>query len=109
LIAWVVAQAHQGRGFFVARLYDDLFAFAREPKFSSVTCEFDIEPPNEARAFPRTLRLRRSRDAGAAGGKRVSLQRADVRRDTPVVFRPLHSPPLDPPDPPHALPSLPPP
>jgi predicted GNAT superfamily acetyltransferase len=72
----VVARAHQGRGF-GARLYDDLFAFARDAHVSSVTCEFDIDPPNEAsRRFHARYGFAEVGTQTLPGGKRVSLQRA---------------------------------
>ncbi|MGO4551011.1 GNAT family N-acetyltransferase [Lysobacter sp. 2RAF19] len=72
----VVAQAHQGRGF-GARLYEDLFAFARQAHVSSVTCEFDIDPPNEAsRRFHARYGFDEVGTQTLPGGKRVSLQRA---------------------------------
>src|SRR5882724_12681514 len=43
----VVASSEQGKRL-GAVLYDDLFAFAREQGIAAVTCEFDIDPPNEA-------------------------------------------------------------
>lgn len=42
----VVAQADRGRGI-GRRLYADLFAFAAHAHAGLVTCEFDIDPPNE--------------------------------------------------------------
>ena len=57
-------------------LYADLFAFARQSQAARVTCEYDIDPPNEAsRRFHEGLGFK---DVGtqsvAAGKKRVSLQ-----------------------------------
>jgi len=43
----VVAAACQGRKL-GAQLYDALFAFARSSGAGRVTCEFDVEPPNDA-------------------------------------------------------------
>lgn len=45
----VVGAAQQGRGL-GARLYEDLFAFARANNAGHVTCEFDVEPPNPTSA-----------------------------------------------------------
>jgi len=42
----VVSSKYQGRGL-GKRFYADLLAFARSGKARLVTCEFDIEPPNE--------------------------------------------------------------
>ena len=72
----VVASAHQGRGL-GARLYDDLFAFARAAGVPAVTCEFDIEPPNDAsRRFHARYGFEEVGVQTLPGGKRVSLQRA---------------------------------
>ncbi len=43
----VVADAHRGQGLAIL-LYEDLFRFARASGAARVTCEFDIEPSNEA-------------------------------------------------------------
>ena len=81
----VVAQAHQGRGF-GARLYDDLFAFARAG--ACVERDLRVRHRSAERSLapiPRALRLRRSRHAGAAGRQaRVVAARAGltfVRRE----------------------------
>jgi predicted GNAT superfamily acetyltransferase len=77
----VVAAGHQGKQL-GKLLYDDLFAFAREKGIAAVTCEFDIEPPNEAsRRFHSRYGFREVGTQLVAGGKkRVSLQVAEVRR-----------------------------
>jgi predicted GNAT superfamily acetyltransferase len=61
-------------------LYDDLFAFAREQGIAAVTCEFDIDPPNEAsQRFHARYGFREVGTQRVAGGKKqVSLQMADV-------------------------------
>ena len=41
----IVSEAQRGRGF-AAALYEDAFAFAREHGVDTVTCEFDVDPPN---------------------------------------------------------------
>jgi predicted GNAT superfamily acetyltransferase len=41
----VVGASHRRHGW-GRRLYEDLFAFARDHAVEDVTCEFDIEPPN---------------------------------------------------------------
>ena len=41
-----MAAAHRGRGLGAA-LYEDVFAFASQQRVATVTCEFDVEPPNE--------------------------------------------------------------
>jgi predicted GNAT superfamily acetyltransferase len=71
----VVAAAEQGKRF-GAVLYDDLFVFARAGRISRITCEFDIEPPNEAsRRFHARYGFREVGRQWLAGGeKQVSLQ-----------------------------------
>jgi predicted GNAT superfamily acetyltransferase/ketosteroid isomerase-like protein len=44
-----VDERHRGRGL-GARLYEDLFAFAREKGSARVVCEFDVDPPNPVSA-----------------------------------------------------------
>ena len=58
------------------RLYDDLFAFARAARVPRVTCEFDIDPPNEVsrRFHERYGFLEVGSQTVANGTKRVSLQ-----------------------------------
>ncbi|WP_395689343.1 GNAT family N-acetyltransferase [Caenimonas koreensis] len=73
----VVASQQQGKGL-GAKLYDDLFAFARAAGVACVTCEFDVEPPNE---ISRRLHERYGfREVGmkrvAYADKRVSMQHA---------------------------------
>ena len=71
----VVAADWQGRGL-GQRLYTDLFAYARDTDAGLVTCEFDIEPPNEpSRRFHAAFGFREvGTQFVGAGGKRVSLQ-----------------------------------
>lgn len=71
----VVAASHQGRGL-GAQLYRDLFAFAREHSIDAVTCEFYVQPPNEAsRRFHAGFGFREVGTQWVAGGtKQVSLQ-----------------------------------
>ncbi|BCT92172.1 GNAT family acetyltransferase [Lysobacter helvus] len=70
----VVSSACQGRGF-GALLYADLFAFARDAGVPRVTCEFDVEPPNEAsRRFHARHGFVEVGTQALPGGKRVSLQ-----------------------------------
>ena len=73
----VVAAAEQGKRL-GAMLYDDLFAFARNSGFSTITCEFDVDPPNEAsRRFHARYGFREVGTQWVAGGKKlVSLQEA---------------------------------
>lgn len=74
----VVARSHQGRG--LGRvLYDDLFAFARGEGMPCITCEFDIEPPNEAsRRFHARYGFEEVGVQTLPKGNRVSLQRAPI-------------------------------
>ena len=73
----VVSVAQQGRRL-GARLYEDLFAYARAQGVPRVTCEFDVEPPNEAsRRFHAGFGFREVGTQRVAGGrKQVSLQEA---------------------------------
>ncbi len=74
-----LAPSQQGRG--LGRLlYDDVFAFARARGVSTVTLEFDIDPPNEAsRRFHAKCGFREVGTQWVAGGKKlVSLQVAEV-------------------------------
>jgi predicted GNAT superfamily acetyltransferase len=77
----VVAAAQQGNRL-GARLYDDLFAFAATSGIASVTCEFDIDPPNPAsRRFHARYGFREVGRQWVAGGKKqVSLQEASAVR-----------------------------
>lgn len=61
-----------------ARLYDDLFAFARRHRLGRITCEFDIDPPNEgSRRFHERFGFQEVGRQRVAGGKKVvSLQEA---------------------------------
>jgi hypothetical protein len=72
----VVAAAHRGKGFGAA-LYEDVFAFASEQGVATVTCEFDVEPPNEvSRRFHAKFGFREV-GAHSYNNKRVSLQAAN--------------------------------
>lgn len=75
----VVAKTHQGQRFGAA-LYDDLFKFARAEGIVRITCEFDLDPPNEAsRKFHARYGFEEVGTQAAAGGsKRVSLQAASL-------------------------------
>ena len=70
----VVAAAHQGKRL-GAGLYRDLFDFARQSAVPRVTCEFDVEPPNEvSRRFHASFGFREVGAQWVAGGKkRVSM------------------------------------
>ena len=76
----VVSLAEQGKRLGAA-LYDDLFAFARNKGIAVVTCEFDINPPNEvSRRFHARYGFREVGTQWVAGGKKqVSLQEASSR------------------------------
>ena len=71
----VVSLACQGQRL-GGRMYDDLFAFARQSHAARVTCEFDIDPPNEAsrRFHERYGFIEVGTQTVADGRKRVSLQ-----------------------------------
>lgn len=71
----VVSSSCQGQGI-GAMLYDALFAFAKQTQAIRVTCEFDIEPPNEnSRRFHERYGFTEvGSQLVAAGKKRVSLQ-----------------------------------
>lgn len=75
----VVAASHQGRGL-GARLYRDLFEFARASAVEAVTCEFYTRPPNEAsRRFHAGFGFREVGQQWVADGrKQVSLQAATL-------------------------------
>ncbi|HYL88398.1 MAG TPA: GNAT family N-acetyltransferase [Burkholderiales bacterium] len=69
----VVAPEHRGKGL-ATSLYLDVFAFARTHGVGTVTCEFDIDPPNEASSrFHERLGFR---EVGlhSYNNKRVSMQ-----------------------------------
>jgi uncharacterized protein len=71
----VVSKSAQGKGF-GRLLYEDLFSFAAETGIRPITCEFDVEPPNEpSRRFHQAFGFAEvgSQLVGTAG-KRVSLQ-----------------------------------
>ena len=71
----VVSESVQGRG--VGKLlYDDIFTFARETDAQRLTCEFDIDPPNEvSRRFHERYGFNEVGTQAVAGGKKtVSLQ-----------------------------------
>jgi uncharacterized protein len=71
----VVSAQHQGRGL-GKLLYTDLFSFASRVAATHVTCEFDIEPPNEAsQRFHQSFGFREVGTQRVASGKKlVSLQ-----------------------------------
>jgi hypothetical protein len=69
----VVAAAYRGKGFGAA-LYDDVFAFASEQGVATVTCEFDVEPPNEVSRRFHTKFGFREVGIHSYNNKRVSMQ-----------------------------------
>lgn len=71
----VISSACHGRGL-GQRFYEDLFAFARQADAVCVTCEIDIDPPNEpSRRFHERRGFREvGRQRVAGGTKEVSLQ-----------------------------------
>jgi len=71
----VVSAQQQGKGL-GKLLYSDLFAFAGRTGAVRVTCEFDVEPPNEAsRRFHQGFGFREVGTQRVASGKKwVSLQ-----------------------------------
>jgi predicted GNAT superfamily acetyltransferase len=75
----VVSGSQQGQGW-GPRLYQDLFAMAREQGLAAVSCEFDIDPPNEvSRRFHKRFGFQEVGRQWVAGGKKqVSLQQAPV-------------------------------
>jgi predicted GNAT superfamily acetyltransferase len=80
----VVASDQQGKGL-ASAFYDDLFEFARAERVERVTCEVDLEPPNEASdAFhSRYGFVEVGTQWVALGTKRVSLRQAIVDRAVP--------------------------
>ena len=74
----VIAPAQQGKKL-GQLLYEDLFNFAREQQIATVTCEFDIDPPNEAsQKFHSRFGFHEvGRQLVADGKKQVSLQMAE--------------------------------
>jgi len=75
----VVARDAQGQGI-GNRLYADLFAFAKAARIQRITCEFDIDPPNEkSRRLHESYGFREVGTQSVAGGKkRVSLQATET-------------------------------
>lgn len=76
----IVDRAEHGSGL-AALLYDDLFLFAKLEHIERVTCELDIEPPNEAsRRFHDKYGFAEVGTQWVAGGKkRVSLRESRIR------------------------------
>jgi predicted GNAT superfamily acetyltransferase len=69
----VVAPLHRGQGLATV-LYLDVFAFARKSRVAIVTCEFDVDPPNEvSRRFHDKLGFAEV-GSHSYNNKRVSMQ-----------------------------------
>jgi hypothetical protein len=62
------------------KLYDDLFTFARQNRVTTITCEYNIVPPNlPSRAFHNKHGFKELETQWVAGGtKQVSLQAAET-------------------------------
>ena len=62
-------------------LYEDIFRYARAQAVATITCEYNIEPPNEAsRRFHDRFGFTEVGTQWLDGGqKRVSLQAAEIR------------------------------
>jgi predicted GNAT superfamily acetyltransferase len=77
----VVAAQFSGRRI-GSRLYEDLFAFARAQRIGTITCEYNIDPPNPAsRAFHDKFGFKELGTQWVAGGtKQVSLQAAEIQQ-----------------------------
>lgn len=75
----VVSRELQGQGL-GQEFYRDLFSFARQCQVPRITCEFDIEPPNEAsRHFHERFGFSEvGTQMVTAGGKQVSLQAVSI-------------------------------
>ncbi|HEX7916428.1 GNAT family N-acetyltransferase [Rudaea sp.] len=75
----VVTANRQGHGL-AAMLYDDLLAFARTAGVETLTCEFDLDPPNPASAkFHARCGFREVGTQWLGGGKKqVSLQARSI-------------------------------
>jgi uncharacterized protein len=71
----VIGASARGRHLGV-RLYEDLFARAREQRLARITCEFDTDPPNEpSRRFHERFGFLEVGSQRVAGGKKaVSLR-----------------------------------
>lgn len=76
----VVSVGHQGQRL-GHRIYEDLFCFARQTDACCVTCEFDIEPPNEVsrRFHARYDFTEVGTQVVASGKKQVSMQAASLQ------------------------------
>jgi predicted GNAT superfamily acetyltransferase len=76
----VVSREHRGRRL-ASRLYDDLFAHARDRDVHEIAAEFDVDPPNAAsRAFHSSYGFVEVGDRRLDDGRRVSMQVATLSR-----------------------------
>ncbi|MEM9568064.1 MAG: GNAT family N-acetyltransferase [Cyanobacteria bacterium P01_E01_bin.34] len=77
----VVVDAHFWGRRIASKLYDNLFEFARAQDIDTISCEFNIDPPNSAsRAFHAKFGFKQLGTQWVAGGtKQVSLQAAETR------------------------------
>lgn len=75
----VVDSQFSGRGI-GSKLYNDLFAFARAQGIGTITCEYNIAPPNPAsRAFHSKFGFKEVGTQWVADGtKQVSLQAVEI-------------------------------
>lgn len=75
----VVSSAYRGRRL-ASMLYEDLFQYARSQGIPLVTCEYNVNPPNEAsRSFHHKFGFEERGNQWVANGtKRVSLQAAET-------------------------------
>lgn len=75
----VVGSQFSGRGI-GSKLYDNLFSFARDNRIGTITCEYNIVPPNLAsRAFHDKYGFKELGTQWLAGGsKQVSLQAVET-------------------------------
>lgn len=71
----IVQPAQRGKGF-ATTLYKDVFAFAKQAGVGTITCEFDVEPPNEiSRRFHQRFGFHEV-GTHSYNAKRVSMQAA---------------------------------
>jgi predicted GNAT superfamily acetyltransferase len=77
----VVSSHFSGRGI-GSKLYEDLFVFAQSQGIDTVTCEYNINPPNPAsRAFHNKFGFKELATQWVAGGtKEVSLQATKIQQ-----------------------------
>ena len=83
-----VDERHRGQHL-GARLYEDLFAFARKMGSARVVCEFDVDPPNPVSAkFHARFGFREVGTKQVSyADKRVSMQESPMQQHPPAVAR----------------------